>query len=121
MQRQESSSDGLRPAPPPPSHAQASGAAAAPFSISADFLQAALSDASRPAAGGGGATAAASVATTNSAAAAAVGVEAESSRERFATQLASLADMGIADEEVALQALEASNGDLNMAVSILFG
>ncbi|CAL8100350.1 unnamed protein product [Calicophoron daubneyi] len=40
---------------------------------------------------------------------------------RWAGQLAQLAEMGITDKATALQALEATGGDLNLAVQILFG
>ncbi|KER20082.1 hypothetical protein T265_11291 [Opisthorchis viverrini] len=40
---------------------------------------------------------------------------------RWATQLAQLAEMGVTDELAARQALEATNGDIAMAVQLLFG
>lgn len=40
--------------------------------------------------------------------------------QRWATQLRQLGEMGITDTEVALQALEATKGNLELAFSILF-
>ncbi|GAA55494.1 ubiquitin-like 7, partial [Clonorchis sinensis] len=40
---------------------------------------------------------------------------------RWATQLAQLAEMGVTDELAARQALEATNGDIALAVQLLFG
>ncbi len=42
-------------------------------------------------------------------------------RQKWAAQLAVLADMGITDMEVAIQNLEATGGNIDLALQLMFG
>lgn len=41
-------------------------------------------------------------------------------REKYATQLAQIKEMGFIDEEVILQVLQQTNGNVSLALEILF-